>query len=120
MLELISEKARELGRHLSQTEEYRAITSAREAMDADREMVTRLNRLLEVESSVTAAMQAGEAPEESVREEYEALFAEVQASPIYQRLVAAQSNFDKILMRVNEEISKGMEEGAKSRIILPS
>jgi hypothetical protein len=44
----------------------------------------------------------------------------VQASPVYQQLVAAQTNFDKILRRVNEEISRGMEAGAQSRIILPS
>lgn len=120
MFEMISEKAQELGRQLSQTEEFRALGRAREGLDADREMVTRLNRLLELESTVTAAMQEGTQPDESVREEYEAVFSEVQASPIYQQLIAAQANFDKILMRVNEEISRGMEAGAKSRIILPS
>jgi hypothetical protein len=35
-------------------------------------------------------------------------------------MVAAQSNFDKLLTRVNDEISRGMEMGAQSRIILPS
>lgn len=120
MLGNIAEKAQELGRHLSQTDEYRALRRAREAVDSDREMVTRLNRLLELEGEVAQAVQRGEAPEESVREEYEQVFSEVQASPVYQQLIAAQSNFDKILMRVNEEISRGMEAGAQSRIILPS
>jgi hypothetical protein len=31
---------------------------------------------------------------------------ELQSSPVYQGLVAAQSNFDKLLTRVNEEISR--------------
>ena len=35
-------------------------------------------------------------------------------------MIAAQSNFDRILTKVNEEISKGVELGATSRIILPS
>jgi cell fate (sporulation/competence/biofilm development) regulator YlbF (YheA/YmcA/DUF963 family) len=120
MYEMISEKARDLGRQLSQTEEYRALQRSREAIDGDREIVTRLNRLLELEETVAQAVQRGEEPEESIREEYERVFSEVQASPVYQQLVAAQSNFDKILRRVNEEISRGMEAGAQSRIILPS
>jgi cell fate (sporulation/competence/biofilm development) regulator YlbF (YheA/YmcA/DUF963 family) len=120
MLEAISERAQDLGRQLSQTDEYRALGRAREAIDDDREMVTRLNRLLELEEQVAQAVQRGETPDESVREEYEQVFSEVQASPVYQQLVAAQTNFDKILRRVNEEISRGMEAGAQSRIILPS
>lgn len=120
MFEMISEKAHDLGRQLSQTEEYRALRRAREAVDGDRELVTRLNHLLELEDQVSGAIQRGEAPEESVRSDYEQIFSEVQASPVYQQLVAAQSNFDKVLLRVNEEIARGMEAGAQSRIILPS
>lgn len=120
MFEMISERAHDLGRQLSQTEEYRALRRAREAVDGDRELVARLNQLLELEDRVAQAVEQGEAPEESVRGEYEAIFSEVQASPVYQGLVATQSNFDKLLMRVNEEIARGMEAGAQSRIILPS
>jgi hypothetical protein len=38
--------------------------------------------------------------------------------PGYQALAAAQSNFDRLMMRVNEEIAKGIEAGEQSRIIL--
>jgi hypothetical protein len=34
-------------------------------------------------------------------------------------MIAAQSNFDRILARVNEAIGQGMEQGAGSRIIIP-
>ena len=44
----------------------------------------------------------------------------MQARPEYQALVAAQANFDKVLGRANEEISKGMTTATQSRIILPS
>ena len=47
-----------------------------------------------------------------------ASFGTLQASAAYQGLVAAQSNFDKLLQRVNEEIGKGIEAGSQSRIIL--
>jgi hypothetical protein len=42
----------------------------------------------------------------------------LQASSTYQRLVAAQTNFDKLMAKVNQAIALGMEEGGKSRIIL--
>jgi hypothetical protein len=34
--------------------------------------------------------------------------------------VAAQSNFDKVVNKVNENIAKGMQEGGESQIIMPS
>ncbi|NJD11710.1 MAG: YlbF family regulator [Gemmatimonadetes bacterium] len=116
----IRERAQELGRALGQTDEYRALTRARERIGDDRDAVRRMNRLSELEREVSAALHAGEEPAAAVQEEYERLFTELQASPTYQALVAAQSNFDKILLRVNEEIGRGMESGARSRIILPT
>jgi hypothetical protein len=34
--------------------------------------------------------------------------------------VAAQSNFDKVMYKVNETMARGLQEGAQSRIILSS
>lgn len=120
MLDTTFEKARELGRMLGQTEEYKALQRARERVSNDREVVRLLSRLGELEEDVARSLQRGEAPPEAVREEYEQVFSDLQANPVYQALVAAQSNFDRVLARVNEEIGKGMEAGAQSRIILPS
>jgi cell fate (sporulation/competence/biofilm development) regulator YlbF (YheA/YmcA/DUF963 family) len=116
----IRERAQELGRAMGQTDEYKALSRARERIGDDREVVQRMNRLSELEREVSVALHAGEEPSVAVQEEYERMFSELQASPAYQALVAAQSNFDKILLRVNEEIGRGMESGARSRIIMPS
>lgn len=116
----IRERAQELGRVIGQSDEYKALGRARERINDDREAVQRLSRLGELEREVTVALQSGQEPTPEVRDEYERLFGELQGSAVYQGLVAAQSNFDKILMRVNEEIGKGIESGARSRIILPS
>ena len=118
--ESIRERAQELGRVIGQREEYKALGRARERINEDRDAVARLNRLGELEREVTQALQSGNEPTPEVSAEYERLFGELQGSAVYQGLVAAQSNFDKILMRVNEEIGRGMESGARSRIILPS
>jgi cell fate (sporulation/competence/biofilm development) regulator YlbF (YheA/YmcA/DUF963 family) len=120
MLDILFEKARDLGRLLGQTNEYQALQRAREQLANDREANRVLNRLGELEEDVARALEQGQAPPEAVREEYERLTAELQTSPVYQAFIVAQSNFDKVLVRMNDEISKGMEAGAQSRIILPS
>jgi cell fate (sporulation/competence/biofilm development) regulator YlbF (YheA/YmcA/DUF963 family) len=117
-IEGISEKAKELGRLIGQTDEYKALVRARERFSQDADAVTRVNRLSELEAEVGEAMQRGTEPSEEVRNEYERIFTELQGSPVYQGMVAGQSNFDRILQRVNEDISKGIEAGATSRIIL--
>lgn len=120
MNEGIREKAQELGRQLGQTDEFKALSHARKRLSEDREAVTAMNRLDTLEREIGTSLQAGEEPADEVKQEYERVFSELQASPVYQGIVAAQSNFDKLVKLMNEEISKGMEAGAQSRIILPS
>ena len=118
-MESISEKAKELGRLLGQTDEYKALVRARERFSEDRDAVARVNRLAELEAMVGEALQRGVEPSDAIRADYESVFSELQSSAAYQGLVAGQSNFDRVLQRVNEDISKGIEAGAASRIILP-
>ncbi|MGQ0813663.1 MAG: YlbF family regulator [Gemmatimonadota bacterium] len=120
MTEGMTEKARDLGRLIGQADEYKALERARERFSSDREAVERVNQLAQLETEIAQALQRNEEPTEQARELYERTFSELQAIPSYQAVVAAQSNFDRILAKVNEEISKGVETGATSRIILPS
>jgi cell fate (sporulation/competence/biofilm development) regulator YlbF (YheA/YmcA/DUF963 family) len=120
MTEGIRDKAQELGRLLGQTDEFKALKQARQRLGEDRPAVTAMNRLDTLEREIATALHAGKEPADTLKEEYERVFGELQSSPVYQGIVAAQSNFDKLLQRMNEEISKGMEAGAQSRIILPS
>jgi cell fate (sporulation/competence/biofilm development) regulator YlbF (YheA/YmcA/DUF963 family) len=120
MHENLLEKASDLGRMLGQTDEYRALGTARTRVSEDRRAVELLNKLAELEAEIGKALQSGEEPTEELQTEYEQAFSELQGSSVYQSLAAAQTNFDKILARVNEAMVKGMEAGAQSRIILPS
>lgn len=113
------EKAREVGRMLGQTEEYKALQRARQSINDDRETVELVNRLSELEGTMTSLLQQGKQPDEEMQKEYEETFSSLQSGSRYQALVAAQSNFDKILQRVNQEIGAGMESGAQSSIIYP-
>jgi cell fate (sporulation/competence/biofilm development) regulator YlbF (YheA/YmcA/DUF963 family) len=120
MTEGMKERAQDLGRLLGQSDEFKALGRARERLSEDREAVAAMTRLDGLEREIATALQGGQEPDEAQKEEYERMFMQLQASPVYQALVAAQSNFDKLLAKMNEEISRGMEAGAKSRIILPS
>ena len=119
-MDQIWEKARDVGRLIAQSEEYGAFKRASQRLSDDREAVTRLNRLQALEESFTQLMQQGQEPPEEEQQEYERLVGEVQVMPGYQALAAAQSNFDRLMLRVNEEIAKGIESGEQSRIILSS
>ena len=114
----IEEMARELGLALGRTPQYQDLHRAARRADEDRDLVTLRNELSKLEESVARSVQAGEEPAPEVAEEYEKAFGRLQASPAYQGLVAAQANFDRVLGRVNDGISKAIEEGAKSRIII--
>ncbi|HEV2147559.1 MAG TPA: YlbF family regulator [Longimicrobiaceae bacterium] len=114
------ERAREVGRLLAQTDEYKALKRANDRLSDDREAVTRMNRLAELQDELALSLHRGAEPSQELQDEYERLVGEIQGNSVYQGLVAAQSNFDRVMTRINEEIARGIEAGAQSRIILPS
>jgi cell fate (sporulation/competence/biofilm development) regulator YlbF (YheA/YmcA/DUF963 family) len=105
---------------LSQSDEYRALKRANERLSEDRESVELLNRLSALEQDITASLQRDMEPTPEQQDEYEGLAERLQQRSSYQGLVAAQSNFDRLMIRVNEEIAEGIRAGEQSRIILPS
>lgn len=114
----IMEMAKDLGGRLARTDEYQALKRAMDAMNDDREIAEHRSELERLEGSITASLRAGQEPPQEDKDAYEALMSKLQANSTYQRVVAAQSNFDKIVQKVNENIARGLEEGASSRIIL--
>jgi len=119
-MEQIWEKAREVGRLVAQSDEYKALKRANERLSDDREAVAGINRLGELQDTITRALQQGEELGDAEREEYERVATTVQASANYQAFEAARANFDRLMMRIDEEIAKGIEAGEQSRIILTS
>ena len=115
----IDEKARELGNALARTDEYQALKRAMDAADEDRELVDLRNRIQGIEQRLEASMRAGQEPEDDVKTAYTEAAEELQGKAGFQRLIAAQTNFEKVMMKVNETVARGIEEGAQSRIIVP-
>ena len=116
----ITEMAQELGQALGRTDEYKALKRAASGVEEDRTLVELRNDLERLEAEMVAALRSGKEPDDEQKERYEELARSLQSRPEYQRLVAAQSNFDKLLQKVNETISQGIQDGSESRIIMPS
>ncbi len=116
----IHDMARELGGALARTDEYQALKRAMASADEDRDLVEIRNRIQSLEEQLEASLRVGKEPEDALKQAYGETAEELQAMPGFQRLVAAQTNFEKVMYKVNETVAKGIEEGAQSRIIIAS
>lgn len=117
--ERIYERATEVGRLVSQLPEYRRLKEAHQNINEDREATTRINEMRELQTEMLQQLERGEEPPEEKREQLESLSQELQSSTRYQALVAAQTNFDKVMEKVQESIGSGIRAGEESRIVIP-
>jgi cell fate (sporulation/competence/biofilm development) regulator YlbF (YheA/YmcA/DUF963 family) len=114
---MIEDKAKELGRLIGQSPEYQAVKRANDALGQDTAAVTLLKQMEQLRINAQQMIQRGERPTEEMEKQLDALLGQVQGQAVYQRLVVAQENFDKIMGRVNDWIVDGIERGATSSII---
>jgi cell fate (sporulation/competence/biofilm development) regulator YlbF (YheA/YmcA/DUF963 family) len=114
---MIEDKAKELGRLIGQSPEYQAVKRANDALSQDAAAVALLRQMEQLRMNAQQMIQRGERPTEEMEKELDSLLGQVQGQSVYQRLVAAQENFDKIMGKVNDWIVDGIERGAASPII---
>jgi cell fate (sporulation/competence/biofilm development) regulator YlbF (YheA/YmcA/DUF963 family) len=114
---MIEDKAKELGRLIGQSPEYQAVKRANDALSQDSAAVALLRQMEQLRINAQQMIQRGERPTEEMEKELDGLLGQVQGQAVYQRLVAAQENFDKIMGKVNDWIVDGIERGAASPII---
>jgi len=113
----LEDKARELGRLIGQSDEYRAVTRANEALAADGEATALLRQMEGLRREAQAMMQRGDEPTDDMEKQLDALLTKVQTNPSYQRVAVAQENLDKVMRHVNDWITDGIQKGAQSSII---
>lgn len=114
---MIEDKARELGRLIGQSAEYQAVKTTSDALNGDKDAMSRLRRMEELRHEAHRMIERGESPSKEMEAELDTLLGAVQANLTYQRAVSAQENFDKTMLRVNEWILDGIKKGSESRII---
>lgn len=114
---MINEKAKELGRMIGQSEEYRALRRSESTLREDKDTVARLEAIQTMATQVDQAMASGEQPDQETMTTYQQEVQALETSPTGQAYVVARSNFDKLMATVNKDISEGIEAGSTSNII---
>ena len=114
---MIQEKAVDLGRLIGQSDEYKALKRAHEQVKDLKALQDQMGRLHALAEQLERSAAEGKEPPQPQIDEYDGLLATIQGDANYQAVVAAQANFDKLMLRVNEQIMEGIRRGAASPII---
>ncbi len=114
---MIDDKAEELGRLLGQTEEYKALKRASDRLREDAEVQKVLAEAERLAQDIEKTAQQGQEPSKEQVEQYDRALQSVQGNPVYQQMVAAQTNFEKLMAKINARIYDGMKKGSASPII---
>jgi len=118
--EQVVRKAEELGRLISQTPEMSYLKAARSDAESDADLSRAIRELSRLEAETLKAAQQGEEPTSAVRDEYARLRDDIQTKTRFQALVAAESNYHKMMERVSKAIEEGISKARSSGIIIPS
>ncbi|HLA40037.1 MAG TPA: YlbF family regulator [Candidatus Glassbacteria bacterium] len=113
----IETSAKDLGRLIAQSPEYKYYIAASREVDEDRETSDLMRKLKELEEKVGKLQQEGKPLDEQIKTEYTTLMENIQSKTMVQGLIASQENYLKLMNRVNAKIAEGIKEGAQSRII---
>lgn len=114
---MLEDKARELGRLIGQSPEYKAVKRSSETLNGNREAVTVLQQMEKIRTEAQQLIQRGENPTAEMEQQLDDLLSKVQTNPVYQQAISAQENFDKVMFQINNWIMDGMKKGATSSII---
>jgi len=114
---VISEKAKDLGRQIGQSNEYKTLRRTEQALREDAPTVAKLDAIQQLAAKVEKMMATGQNPDPETMSAYEDAVRELEVSPTGQAYAVARANFEKLMTKVNQEISEGMEQGATSSII---
>jgi cell fate (sporulation/competence/biofilm development) regulator YlbF (YheA/YmcA/DUF963 family) len=114
---MIEDKAKELGRLIGQSTEYKEVKRSSDALNEDKETVALLQKMEQLRVNAQRMLQQGQRPTPEMEQELDGLLSQIQVKTTYQRVLAAQENFDKVMGRVNDWILEGIEKGAASPII---
>ncbi len=114
---MITDRAMDLGRLVGQSDEYQALKRANDRLMEDKDLRESLEQLRRMQMALAQQMDRGQEPTPEQQAEMDRLLGSVQGHPGYQGVVAAQSNFDKLMMKINDWILDGIKKGSESRII---
>jgi cell fate (sporulation/competence/biofilm development) regulator YlbF (YheA/YmcA/DUF963 family) len=114
---MLEDKAMELGRLIGQSDEYKAVMRANDALKDDADTVALLQQMEQLRRDAQEMVGRGEPLPETMEQQLDELLGKIQVKPAYQRVAVTQENLEKLMRRVNDLIGDGIVKGAKSPII---
>src|SRR4029079_6755802 len=97
--------------------EDQPVKRANDSLNADRDAVALLRQMDKLRDEAQRLIERGENPTAEMEQQLDDLLTKVQVNSNYQRAIAAQENFDKTMLQVNNWITEGIRKGATSSII---
>ncbi|MGH7561015.1 MAG: YlbF family regulator [Gemmatimonadales bacterium] len=114
---MIDERAQELGRLIGQSPEYQALRRSERELQEDTETRTRLEKIDQLARQIDEQVTERKLPDQATVSDYEAAVRELETSSMGQAYVVARASYEKLMARVNQQMSLGIERGAASSII---
>ena len=114
---MIEEKAQELGRMIGQSPEYQTLRRAEKTLQEDAETRGRLEKIDQLARLIDEQVTQKKIPDEQTVLAYETAVRDLEVSSQGQAYVIARANYEKLMTRVNQQMSAGIERGAASSII---
>ena len=114
---MIEEKAQELGRLIGQSPEYQALRRAEKNLQDDPETRGRLEKIDQLARQIDEQVAARKVPEEGTVLAYESAVRDLETSHQGQAYVVARANYEKLMTRVNQQMTAGIDRGSTSSII---
>jgi cell fate (sporulation/competence/biofilm development) regulator YlbF (YheA/YmcA/DUF963 family) len=114
---MIDEKAQELGRLIGQSPEYQTLRRAEKTLQEDAETRQRLEKIDVLARQIDEQVALRKLPDEATVTQYESAVRDLETSVMGQAYVVARANYEKLMTRVNQQMSTGIERGATSSII---
>lgn len=114
---MIEEKAQELGRLIGQSPEYQTLRRAEKTLQEDSETRSRLEKIDQLARQIDEQVAQKKLPDEATVTAYETAVRDLEVSTQGQAYVIARANYEKLMTKVNQQMSVGIERGATSSII---
>src|SRR4026209_828036 len=114
---MIEEKAQELGKLVGQSTEYQTLRRAEKTLQEDAETRGRLEKIDQLAPQIDQPVGAKKSPDEVTVSAYESAVRDLEVSTQGQAYIIARANYEKLMTRVNQQMSAGIERGSTSSII---
>jgi len=104
-------KAKELGKEIRKTEQYRELERVSENMQEDAEANQMVREIQDLQQQIQFAQQSGVQPSQEQIEEFNNLKSKMDTSLTIQAYAKAQNDFSEFMQDVNNAISEGISPG---------